>query len=297
VAPTLHGILVIDKPAGWTSHDVVGWVRKWAGQRKVGHAGTLDPAATGVLPVALNDGTRVLEFLSDATKAYVGEVTFGVETDSADADGTVTAVRNVSFGRAELDAHMNAFRGAITQVPPVYSAVKIAGRRAYDLARAGVEVDVPERSVTIYRLELLDWQPPVATIFIDCSKGTYIRSIARDLGDAIGSGAHLSGLVRTRSGPFCLADAWTIDALKEVDPVAEWPTVAEHPDSALSDWPAVVLDEGEARRWRVGLSIPATQEDHRERARVYDNDGNWLGLAKLDAGRESWKPLRVINLP
>jgi tRNA pseudouridine55 synthase len=136
MTPSLHGILVIDKPAGWTSHDVVGWVRKWAGERKVGHAGTLDPAATGVLPVAINDGTRVLEFLSDASKAYRAEITFGIETDSADGDGTVTAVHAVEFSNADLNRALDDFRGSITQRPPAHSAIKIGGKRAYELARA-----------------------------------------------------------------------------------------------------------------------------------------------------------------
>ena len=131
MTPTLHGILVVDKPGGWTSHDVVGWVRRWSGERKVGHAGTLDPAATGVLPVAINDGTRVLEFLGDASKAYVADIMFGIATDSADADGTVTAIMDVSIDSAALVSCLQTFQGEISQIPPAHSAVKIAGRRAY----------------------------------------------------------------------------------------------------------------------------------------------------------------------
>jgi tRNA pseudouridine55 synthase len=296
VTASLHGIIVIDKPAGWTSHDVVGWVRKWTAERKIGHAGTLDPAATGVLPVALNDGTRILEFLSDATKAYVGEITFGVETDSADGDGTVTAIREVTFGRTEIEKSLDAFRGEITQTPPAHSAVKVEGRRAYEFARAGKPVEVPVRLVTIYQLELLDWQSPVATIFVECSKGTYIRAIARDLGATLGSGAYLSNLVRTRSGPFRLAEAWAIEALSELDPRDEWPTIAEHPDAALSDWPAIVVGDQDAVRWNVGQSLATAGVAPRSRARVYDNVGNWRGLAEFDADHMVWKPLRVINL-
>ena len=133
-----------------------GWVRKWAGERKVGHAGTLDPAATGVLPVALNDGTRVLEFLSDASKAYRAEITFGVETDSVDGDGTVTAVRAVAFSDGDLNHALDGFRGSITQRPPAHSAIKIGGKRAYDLARAGTEVEIPERHVTIFALDIVE---------------------------------------------------------------------------------------------------------------------------------------------
>jgi tRNA pseudouridine55 synthase len=292
---SLHGVLVIDKPAGWTSHDVIAWVRKWAGERKVGHAGTLDPAATGVLPVALNDGTRVLEFLSDATKAYVAEITFGVETDSADGDGTVIAQRDVAIADSELDRALESYRGLITQRPPAHSAIRIGGRRAYDLARAGKDVDIPERSVTIHQLEVIDWTGSVLTVFIDCSKGTYMRSIARDLGTDLRAGAYLSNLVRTRSGPYRLCDAWTLAELGSIVPREEWPSIAEHPDSAVSDWPAIVVGESEARDWQFGRPIVNTSSDAQLMARVYDNDGNWRGLATTDQEHNLWRALRVIN--
>ena len=293
--PSLHGILVVDKPAGWTSHDVVGWVRKWSGERKVGHAGTLDPAATGVLPIALNDGTRVLEFLSDATKAYLAEITLGVETDSADGDGTVTAVREVNVPDMALRQALESFRGEITQRPPAHSAVRIAGKRAYDLARSGQDVEVPERTVTINTLELIERAGPRITIHIDCSKGTYIRSIARDLGAALGCGAYLSNLVRTRSGPYSLCDAWTTAILEGIDPRIEWPSIAEHPDSALSDWPAIVIRDEQRRDWHFGRPIPATAGTAHTHVRVYDNDGNWIGLAQSDQSQAHWRALRVIK--
>jgi tRNA pseudouridine55 synthase len=286
---------VVDKPAGWTSHDVVGWVRRWAGERKVGHAGTLDPAATGVLPVAINDGTKVLEFLSDASKAYLAEVTFGIETDSADADGTVTAVREVSFTDADLDQALDAFRGVISQRPPAHSAIRIGGKRAYDLARAGVDVEIPERVVTIYDLTILDRAGPSITLSIDCSKGTYIRSIARDLGAMLGCGAYLSNLVRTRSGPFTLCDAWTTAELEMLDPRDAWPSIGEHPDAALPDWPAIILSDAESEDWRHGRPMPVVAAPAHGMARVYDNEGRWRGLAEHDQDRDVWRPLRVIN--
>jgi tRNA pseudouridine55 synthase len=295
MTPALHGILVIDKPASWTSHDVVGWVRRWANERKVGHAGTLDPAATGVLPVAINDGTRVLEFLSDATKAYRAEITFGIETDSADGDGTVTAQHDVTFSDAELDHALEAFRGAITQQPPAHSAIKIGGKRAYELTRSGAEVEIPARKVTIFALDVVDWNGETLTVDIDCSKGTYLRSIARDLGAALGSGAYLSDLVRTRSGPFDLCDVWTIAELEALDPREHWPSIAEHPDSALPDWPAIVLSEKEAEDWRHGRPVPGHDAAGKSRARVYDNSGHWRGLADHDQVAGVWKALRVIN--
>ena len=292
---SLHGILVVDKPAGWTSHDVVGWVRRWAGERKVGHAGTLDPAATGVLPVALNDGTKVLEFLSDATKAYHAEITFGIETDSADGDGTVTAVRDVSLTDAELGRALDAFRGEISQRPPAHSAIRIGGKRAYDLARAGLDVEVPERIVTIYDLTVADRTETSISLSIDCSKGTYIRSIARDLGAMLGCGAYLSNLVRTRSGPFTLCDAWTTIELEALDPRDSWALIAEHPDAALPGWPAILLSDAESEDWRHGRPIPVTEPPAHGMARVYDNEGRWRGLAEHDRDRDVWRALRVIN--
>lgn len=294
--PTLHGILVIDKPAGWTSHDVVGWVRRWSGERKVGHGGTLDPAATGVLPIALNDGTRVLEFLSDARKAYVAEITFGIATDSADIDGVVTQVAEPRIADGELDRALAHFRGEIRQRPPMHSAIKVAGRRAYDLARAGQTVELAERAATIYTLDILNWTPPVMTAYIECSKGTYIRAIARDLGEMLGSGAYLSNLVRTRSGPFCLADAWTVSELSELEPEAEWPSIALHPDQGVAEWPAIVLADGERVDWGHGRMVEARSgPDVATRCRVYDCGGAWLGLASISDAGAWWKPLRVVG--
>lgn len=292
---SLHGILIIDKPAGWTSHDVVGWVRKWAGERKVGHAGTLDPAATGVLPVALNDGTRVLEFLGDETKSYVAEITFGVETDSGDADGQVIATRDTTFSRSDLERALGAYRGLISQRPPAHSAIRIEGRRAYELVRSGKAIEVPERTVTIHELSVLGWADGVLTLFIDCSKGTYIRSIARDLGNDLGSGAYLSNLVRTRAGPYCLDDAWTLKELAAIDPREEWPWVAHHPDSAVHDWPAIVMSESQARDWQFGRPVFSSRNGVPTRARVYDNIGHWCGLAKNDPVENVWRALRVIK--
>jgi tRNA pseudouridine55 synthase len=294
--PVLDGILVIDKPAGWTSHDVVGWVRKWSGERKVGHGGTLDPAATGVLPVALNNGTRVLEFLTDASKTYVAEIRFGVTTDSADIDGTVTSIAEPVVARESLEAAVEQFRGPIRQRPPLHSAIKVAGKRAYELARAGETTELAARDVTIYTLDILDWQAPDLTIFVNCSKGTYIRSIARDLGEALGCGAYLSNLVRTRSGPFSLADAWSIPELAQLLPAEGWPTIALHPDQGIATWPAIVVDDVAARDWQFGRPV-AIQSLPRaaSRCRVYDSAGGWLGLASVAEDRARWKPLRVIG--
>ncbi|MEA2584500.1 MAG: tRNA pseudouridine55 synthase [Thermomicrobiales bacterium] len=291
-----HGILVVDKPAGWTSHDVVARSRRLLGERHIGHAGTLDPAATGVLPLAVGDATKVLEYLSDASKTYLAEITFGVETDSHDADGRVTRVASVDgLGSAEIEVALVPFAGEIEQVPPMHSALKVGGRRLYELARAGVEVERLPRQITIDELRLIDWQPPVATVLVDCSKGTYVRAIARDLGQAIGTGAHLSNLVRLRTGPFTLDEAWTLEELAEVDFEAEWASVAVHPDEAMRDRPVLVLASPATGIWTNGGHLDAADGDDGP-VRVYDAEGTWLGVGRFDAVRGQWRPVKVVRV-
>jgi tRNA pseudouridine55 synthase len=292
-APQFDGFLVVDKPAGWTSHDVVARLRRMLGQRRIGHAGTLDPAATGVLPIAVGSATRVVEFLAAATKAYVGEVSFGVQTDSYDADGVVIEVRDASaLAEAEVEAALTRFRGTFAQLPPMHSARKVGGRRLYEMARREEEIEREARQVTISALTLLEWSPPVATLFVDCSKGTYIRTLAHDLGVELGVGAHLSGLVRVRSGPFTLCDAWTIDDLAGTDLVSSWPEVAFHPDGVLVEWPALILDENGVKDWTDGKILPSTTPAG-GLCRVYDSDGAWLGVGRAE-GERAWRPHKVV---
>lgn len=291
----LHGYLVIDKPAGWTSHDVVARVRRLTGERKVGHAGTLDPAATGVLPVAVGVATRSLEFLAGSSKTYLAEVTFGVRTDSYDGDGAVIEVSQTGdLSRERIESALGGFEGAQTQIPPMHSAIKIGGRRLYELARKGEEIERAARDVVIDEIYLLDWSSPVATIFINCSKGTYIRSLAHDLGERLGCGAFLSNLVRLRTGPFTLDDAWTLDMLAEVDLESEWPTVAAHPDAALEGLDGVIVDEPSATDWMHGKALPAAT-DFAGWVRIYDVHGDWLGIARRERGTDMWKPHKVIS--
>ena len=229
--PSLHGYLVIDKPAGWTSFDVVARARRLLGEKRIGHAGTLDPAATGVLPLAVGMATKTLEFLNDASKTYLAEVTFGVETDSHDIEGRVTRTAGTEEVTADaVETVLAQFRGAGQQVPPMHAAIKVGGQKLYDLARRGEEIPRSPRPVTFHVLEMLEWNSPVATLLVDCSKGTYIRALARDLGTALGTGAYLSNLVRLRAGPFHLCQAITIDELTRIELPWVWPWVAVHPD-------------------------------------------------------------------
>jgi len=211
----IDGFLVIDKPAGLTSHDVVQRVRRWAKQRRVGHLGTLDPLATGVLPIALGEATKLSQLLTHGEKSYRGKVRFGIETTTYDREGEVVRECDGPWPeRDALEAALAAFRGDIEQIPPPYSAVKTGGQAAYRRARRGEEVVLEPRKVTIRRLELVEYEPPFALLEVDCSSGTYLRSIAHDLGRALGVGGHLWELCRTKSGPFTLAQAVKLDDLE-----------------------------------------------------------------------------------
>jgi tRNA pseudouridine55 synthase len=210
----ISGLVVVDKPAGWTSHDVVARCRKVFGQRRVGHAGTLDPDATGVLLVGLGRVTRLLRFLAELPKSYTGEVVLGVETSTLDAAGEVTATCEMgSVTDEDIRAACEVFNGPIEQVPPMVSAIKIGGQRLHQLARQGVEVERPARHVTIYRLVPGSIVDGVFRIDVECSAGTYVRSLASDLGRALGGGAHLRALRRLAIGPFAIADTVPLDQL------------------------------------------------------------------------------------
>ena len=291
---TRHGYLVIDKPGGWTSHDVVARVRRIVGERRVGHAGTLDPAATGVLPVAVGLATRTVEYLTASRKAYRAEITFGIETDSADGDGMVVDRRGADdLSREAVEAALATFRGLQMQVPPLHSAVQVGGRRLYELAHAGLEApDIPARAIEIHALDLVRWDHPVATVDIVCSKGTYVRSIARDLGERVGTGAYLSNLVRMSTGPFTLADALTLANLEIRLANEPWEAIAFHPDRAVDHLPAVVATPGQRTAWFQGkvLAIAAPAGD----VRVYDSDGVWIGVGMSDG--VSIQPSKVIAL-
>jgi tRNA pseudouridine55 synthase len=293
--PALDGYLVIDKPAGWTSFDVVARARRILGEKKVGHAGTLDPAATGVLPLAVGNATKTLEYLANAGKSYLAEVTFGVETDSHDIDGVVTSCRDAShLTREGVEQALAGFRGEISQIPPMHSAIKIGGQKLYELARRGEEIERAPRPVVMHRLDLVDWTPPVATVWVDCSKGTYIRSLARDLGETAGTGAFMSNLVRYRTGPFHLCEAVTMQDLAERDLPWEWPELSAHPDAVVLDLPALLLGELETLHWRQGKPILAVDPAAGD-CRAYSRAGEWLGIGRADETGRAWRPAKVIG--
>jgi tRNA pseudouridine55 synthase len=247
-----HGLVVVDKPAGITSHDVVARCRRAFGQRQVGHGGTLDPGATGVLLVGLGSATRLLRFLSELPKSYEGELVLGTETSTLDADGEVVATHDMSaVTLADVEAAARRFLGPIEQIPPMVSAVKVGGQRLHQLARAGVEVERAARPVVIHRLDVAPAdRPHVFTLSVDCSSGTYVRSLAADLGAALGGGAHLARLRRTAVGPFTLADAHPLD---RVGSEAVLPPVR-----AVAHLTTVAVDEATARGVRHGAVLRPT---------------------------------------
>lgn len=282
-ADRLHGLLIIDKPASWTSHDVVARIRRLAGQRSVGHAGTLDPAATGVLPVALGSALRALEFLAGASKSYRAEITFGIGTNTLDIEGHITRRCEPPHRTSdEIRQLLDTFVGPARQTPPIYSAIKLDGSPLYERARRGETIEMPQRDIVIHRLSLVDWEPPVLTVDIDCSKGFYVRSFARDLGERAGSCAYLSNLVRTRAGAFDLCDAWTLAELAEAPLAEEWERIAIAPDAAAFDLPAVILDASRVPDWENGKRIDLDAIAEPGPVRVYDSWGAWIGIGAVD---------------
>jgi tRNA pseudouridine55 synthase len=249
------GLVVVDKPCGFTSHDVVAKLRKVYGQKRVGHAGTLDPDATGVLLVGLGRVTRLLRFLQETTKAYRGTIAFGVATDTLDAAGSILERRAMPVTEAAVTSAMTRFVGDIQQVPPMVSALRVGGRRLHELARAGEEVERPPRPVRIDRFELESFEPgpfPQATVLVECSSGTYIRSLAADLGAALGGPAHLASLRRLRVGSFTLDDAHPLGAIEE-DPAG----VLLAPVDAMRALPRATVDADCARAVMHGSVFPS----------------------------------------
>jgi tRNA pseudouridine55 synthase len=247
----MNGILLIDKPPGMTSHDVVRRVRRLLRTRRVGHTGTLDPLATGVLPIAVGEATRIVQFLMEGDKTYRAILKLGATTTTQDAEGEVLERRPVEGITAEtVMAAARSFEGVIRQLPPMYSALKKDGVPLYRLARQGIEVERESRAVRIDRLQILDVDLPLITLEVDCSKGTYVRTLCHDLGLALGTGAHLVALRRTRSGSFTEADCVTLEQL-ETDGTATPPLLSV--DEALRGMPALEVDAEAARRLADGI--------------------------------------------
>jgi tRNA pseudouridine55 synthase len=302
----MDGIFNINKPLGVTSHDVVARVRRLAGQQRVGHTGTLDPLATGVLPVCLGQATRVAEYLSEGGKAYRATVRFGVVTDTYDAEGTVLRTAPVTATREQIAAALPTFLGWQWQVPPVYSAIKRDGQPLYKRARAGAEVAPEPRRVEITALEVVSWASPDLVLDVACGKGTYVRALAFDLGERLGPGAHLAGLIRTRSGPFTLAGSLTLEQLEAALADGTWRDHLFAADEALLDRRAAILGPESEARLRAGqpLRFAATPDLEAAPApdapgeppllRAYSVDGRFLGVLRWAPALAAWHPHKVL---
>ena len=298
----MDGILNINKPRGITSFGVVTQVRRLTGEKRVGHAGTLDPEATGVLPVCLGKGTRIVEFLVDTTKAYRAQIELGVTTDTGDASGRITRQEDPSqVSRERLESELTSFCGIIEQTPPMYSAVKYQGRRLYQLARVGIEIERKSRPVIVYSLKLTDWQSPVATVEVVCGKGTYIRSLAQDLGQALGCGATLKNLSRLRCGLFDIKEAVSLDQLEAACRHGYWQHLVYPIDTVLLDWGAIIVDDEVSQLIRNGRPV-VLRNDYSDReggpyqsyCRAYTLDGRFLGVLRFNPERSEWQPEKVF---
>jgi len=298
----LSGILNVDKPPGVTSHDVVDAVRRAVGQRKVGHAGTLDPMATGVLLLCLGQATRVAEYLMASHKRYRATIVLGMATDTYDAEGQIVSRGGrTDFSQQEIEGTLAGFVGRIEQVPPMYSALKRGGQPLYKLARQGKVVERKPRPVEVDELVLLDWTLPSLIIEVACSPGTYVRSLAHDLGQKLGSGAYLASLVRLSSGRFTLEEAVSLERLTEAFRRGQESRYLLPLDEALLDWPAMIVGADDAQRIVQGQAVqgePPTEGGGARDAlcRAYSLDGDFLAVMAFHPASGCWRPTKVFAL-
>jgi tRNA pseudouridine55 synthase len=293
----VDGILLLDKPVGLTSNSALQQVKRLFNAQKAGHTGNLDPLASGLLPICFGEATKMSAFLLDADKEYIGTCKLGVRTSSADAEGEVIETRPVPvLDRARVLAVLDTFTGEISQIPPMHSALKVQGQPLYKLAHQGIEVERQPRQVTIYEIELLRLEGDELEIRVHCSKGTYIRTLAEDIGEALGCGAHLSALRRTLAGPFHLEGAVTIEevqfALSQGDEAMD--ALLLPMEEALADWPAVRLSENAAYYLGQGQAVMVPQAPTEGWVRLFRGDDGFMGVGNiLDDGRVA--PKRLVH--
>jgi len=293
VKNAISGVLVVDKPVGMTSHDVVQAIRKGSNIRRAGHTGTLDPRASGVLVVLVGPAVRLSEYVSASDKRYQAVLMLGTTTDTYDADGKTTSSSPVNVTEEQFDTELQKFVGQIEQVPPPYSAVKVQGRKAYEMARKGEEVELEPRIINVYSLELLEWAPPEVVIDVNCSSGTYVRSLVNDLGERLGCGATLTGLRRTKSGRFTLRDAVPLRKLNEAFANGTWYQYLIPAAEALTDWPTIELEQEQVEALRHGHRIPAASSEQKKACGVSEQ-GELVALMELDEAANEWQPKKVF---
>ena len=298
IKKAIAGALVVDKPVGMTSHDVVQAIRNGTNLRRAGHTGTLDPRASGVLVILVGPAVRLSEYVSASDKRYQAIIRLGSSTDTFDAEGLVTPTKDpVSVTEAQFEEALKTFVGEIEQTPPPYSAVKVQGRKAYEMAREGEEVELAPRKITVHHLEVLEWTPPEVVIDVHCSSGTYVRSLANDLGVMLGCGAYLVGLRRTKSGRFSLRDAVPLRKLQEAFTAGNWYQYLIPAAEALGDWTAVELSPDEVEGVRHGHRVKVVGEPTETKVRGVSTQGELVALMEMvinEDGTREWQPKKVF---
>lgn len=296
----INGIIIVNKETGFTSHDVVAKLRGICGQKKIGHTGTLDPAATGVLPVCLGSGTKLCDMLTDRDKEYVAELLLGVETDTQDTMGSVLRESPVTVTEEEVSRACLSFLGDYDQIPPMYSALKVDGKKLYELARAGKEVERKARRVRILELEILEMRLPVVKLRVVCSKGTYIRTLCSDIGQKLGCGGAMQSLQRTKVGRFRLEDALTLGELQQLKDSGELERVVQPVDSLFEETPALHVTAEAARLLENGNALlpvqfaeTVTPEPERW-VRVYRPDGRFAGIYAYEEQKRWYRPVKMF---
>jgi tRNA pseudouridine55 synthase len=298
VDATLDGIFLFDKPQGFTSHDAVAKARRWFNTRRVGHAGTLDPMATGLLTLCINNGARVAEYLTGEDKRYRAVIRLGERTNTDDAEGEVLTTRAVPEVSPDILRRVEArFTGEIEQVPPQFSAIKKDGVRAYTRARHGEEFELAARPVIVHSLHLSPAGGTTEALVADvhCGSGTYVRSLARDIGELLGCGGHLTALRRLTVGPFRVEDALSLEQAQQAAADGNLSAHLMPIDRALADMPAVMLDEVQTRRLLLGQFVPQVDTDHVGERRVYDSHGVFIAVGRLQGGL--LRPVKVFGVP
>jgi tRNA pseudouridine55 synthase len=282
VKRAIHGVLLLDRPLGLSSNDALQQAKRLLRAEKAGHTGTLDPLATGLLPLCFGAATKFSQTSLDADKRYTATLTLGQTTTTGDLEGSLVEERPVQLSRADIESACQRFTGPIEQRPPMHSALKHEGKALYEYAREGIEIERAARSIVVHRIDILGWQDVTLVLDIQCSKGTYIRTLAEEIGATLGCGAHLAALRRTGSGPLDIADAVTLDQLAALDEAARDAMLP--PDVLLADWTALRLAAGEAGRFLTGLRRRVDAPDN-ERVRVYGPEPKaLLGAAHICAG-------------
>ncbi len=296
----MNGIIIIDKEPGFTSHDVVAKLRGICGQKKIGHTGTLDPAAVGVLPVCLGSGTKLCDMLADRDKEYVAELLLGVETDTQDMTGEVLRRRPPEVSGEEIRRVCKAFEGDYEQIPPMYSALKVNGKKLYELAREGKEVERKARPVKISELEILKIELPVVSFRAVCSKGTYIRTLCADIGEKLNCGGCMQSLKRTRVGQFRLEDALRLEEVRRLKDEGRLEEVLLPVDSVFEDCPVLHVNGESVRFLDNGNAVLPEQTVEKrlygpeQRVRFYRPDGSFAGIYAYDADRRRYRPVRMF---